>query len=264
MGAVQDILSQLDVNQIATALGQSPDDVTAAAEQALGGLLGGVENNLSSADSTRGLVNALGQHIGSPAVGSGSGIDLGQVDFNDGAKIANHLLGAEQQKQLFGGAQGSLIQKLLPLLAPIVMGYLAKRLQGSLTQGGSVDSGLGSILGSVLGGGNSGATGGGSNDALGSILGSVLGGSGGAQGGGLGSVLGSILGGAQSGSPTTTAPGKVPPGGGLGDILGQVLGGVEQTASNSGLTMPDPGAQSGAGASAGGGIGGLLKGILFG
>lgn len=257
MGATQDILANLDVDQIAGLVGSDPQEVRSAASTAIESLLGGVQNNLGDQQGAVSLANALGQHIGSPAEPS-TPIDLTSLDFEDGAKIVNHVLGPDQQRQLFGSSQGSLVQKLLPLLAPIVLAYLAKRLQGGIgnatqTQG---SGGLGSILGSVLGGGAGQAS------------------------GGLGDVLGSILGGGQSGSPATSAPAPVPSGGGLGDILGQVLGGGHSPAATTpaapaslpntgGLQMPDEGADAApagtpAASAQGGGLGGLLKDILFG
>ncbi len=244
MGAIQDILSNVDVNQIASVLGQNPHDVQSAATIAAGALLNGVENNAAGEDGAISLANALGQHMASPA--SGDQIDLNTLDLADGASIVNHVLGAQQQQQLFGGSQGALVQKLMPILAPIVMAYLAKRLQ---SQGG-----------------------------LGSVLGQVLGGSQAQQSqGGFGDVLGQILGGSQSGMPNTTKPASVPAGGGLGDILGQILGGGAATeqvpqsqqyqqpaqATQGGMADPGLGQQYGSGAQTPS-VGGLLKSILFG
>ena len=70
-----------------------------------------------------------------------------------------------------GGAGGEgLISKLLPLLAPIVMSYLAKKLGGGgADQAGG--GGLGDLLGGILGGQAGGAAGGGLGDLLGGLLG---------------------------------------------------------------------------------------------
>jgi len=263
MGATQDILANLDVNQIAAALGQDPGDVESAATTAVSSLLTGLESNLADPQGAVGLANALGHHIGDDNAAPQTGpIDLGRIDFNDGAKIVNHIVPATQQQQLFGGAQGALVQKLLPLLAPIVMAYFAKRLAGS--------GGLGSVLGSILGGQAAQQSSGG----LGDILGQVLGGDTTAQqtSGGLGDVLGQILGGGTAASQAQQGAG------GLGDILGQILGGAQsapqaqaqqptwnQPSSTGGLTMDDPGADAAAAsAPTVPSVGGLLKSILFG
>jgi hypothetical protein len=50
------------------------------------------------------------------------------------------------------GQQQSLIARLLPLLAPIVLAYLSKRMQGSASSGSNV---LTDLLGGMLGGGRS-------------------------------------------------------------------------------------------------------------
>jgi hypothetical protein len=52
------------------------------------------------------------------------------------------------------GQQAGLIQKLLPILAPIVLAYLSKRFSGT-SQSGSSGNVLTDLLGSMLGGGAS-------------------------------------------------------------------------------------------------------------
>lgn len=272
MGAISDILANLDVDQIAAALGQNPADVESAAQKAVGSLLGGLENNLGSDQGAISLANALGNHLDDDNAAPQTGaIDLSQLDLTDGAKIVNHILPATEQRQLFGGAQGALIKKLMPLLAPIVMSYLAKRLASS--------GGLGSILGSVLGSQAQASSGG-----MGDILGQILGGGTSAkqaqeQHGGLGDILGQILG----GGAAAPAQQQQSSGGGLGDILGQILGGGQEAPQTQtqyqqtqyqqpqyqqpgNLTIDDPGADAAA-ASANSGmpsVGGILKSILFG
>lgn len=208
MSQANEILNNVDVNQIASVLGADPGEVESAAQTAVNSLLAGMQRNTGDEQGAVAFANALGQHTASPA--ALGGLDLNAVDLNDGAGIVNHVLPADQQRQLFDGRQGDLVQKLLPILAPIVMAYLAKR----LTEQG----GLGSILGGALGGqaqqGHAG------------------------MGGGLGDVLGQILGGSQAGSPTTTTPGRVPSGGGLGDILGQILGGGQGQDASYGHASP--------------------------
>lgn len=268
MGATQDILASLDLDQIARALGADQGSVETAAEQAVGSLLGGLQNNLGADDSAISLANALGDHIDDDNAAPQTGlVDVSQLDFADGAKIVNHILPAPQQQQLFSGSQGSLVQKLMPLLAPIVMAYLAKRLQSS--------GGLGSILGGVLGGQAAQPTQ--QSGGLGDLLGSILGGGEPArqvrqESGGLGDLLGQILGG---GAAAQQAPQQQ---GGLGDLLGSILGGGAEAqqapaqqfpaqAQPGGLRMDDsafeaqtaPQQQQGFPS-----VGGLLKSILFG
>ena len=225
MGAIQDILANLDVNQIAAALGQNPSDVESAATTAVGSLLTGLEGNLEDPQGAISLANALGNHIddnnAAPQTGA---IDLGQIDFADGAKIVNHILPASQQQQLFGGLQGALIQKLMPLLAPIVMAYFAKKLSAS--------GGLGSVLGQILGGGAPAQQAQQSN-------------------GGLGDILGQILGGAQAAPQAQPQAHTQEP--------------TWNQPNTGGLTMDDPGADAAAASAPSvPSVGGLLKSILFG
>lgn len=148
---------------------------------------------------------------------------------DDGNAILGHIFGSKdvsrgvaQQLSASSGIGESVLKKLLPIIAAMVMGQMAKGASGG--QAGQGGGGLGDILGSILG---SGAQGGGGG--LGDILGSVLGGAAqGGGGGGLGDILGGILGGSSVGPeelPQARAPGRqTPQGGGLNDILRDVLG----------------------------------------
>ncbi len=93
--------------------------------------------------------------------------------------------------QLGGLGGGSdLFKSLLPMLAPIVMGFLGKQAAGSAAsaQGADAGGGLGDLVGGLLGGGEGGG-------GLGDMLGGLLGGGGDGGGGGLGDLLGGLLGG---------------------------------------------------------------------
>ena len=108
------------------------------------------------------------------------------MDADDGEKIVHNIFGPNTGEVVStlgasAGQQQSLMAKLLPpLLAPIVLAYLSKRLSGGGQQGRSQDRGNGDmltdLLGSVLGGGRASAqsAGGGSGSIL-DMLGSLLG-----------------------------------------------------------------------------------------
>jgi len=74
---------------------------------------------------------------------------------------------AQQLGGLGGGLSSGLIRKLLPMLAPIVMSYIAKRMRGGGGQqqansgGGGLGDLLGGLLQSGLGGGGGGQSSGG-------------------------------------------------------------------------------------------------------
>ena len=184
--AVEEILGQLPIDQIAAQLGVDPANVAQAAAAAIPSLIGGLQHNADQGNEPA-IAGALLAHSSSTLFDSGS-VDLNRVDTADGAKIVQHIFG-DQSTQLAHaigqktGASGGLVNQLLPILAPIVLAYLAKKLTMSPHGGGLGGGILGTVLGGVLGGetGQQPASGGG---MLGSILGGIL------SGGGLGSILG--------------------------------------------------------------------------
>ncbi len=222
MSATQDILSMIDIDQIANLLGVPAEEALGAASQAVESLVGGIQSNTDLEGGATSLANALGRHVASPVIGSDGAINLDAVDVADGQKIVEHVI-APQRLALFGGS-GSLVSKLLPLLAPIVMAYLAKRLTGGLAAGQASSGGLGDILGQVLGGGQGGQ----------------------ASSGGLGDILGQVLGGQQA-APADTTTYQQPPSGN-GTLTMDDPGG--SAAAPSAGSTPS--------------VGGLLKSILFG
>jgi hypothetical protein len=99
-------------------------------------------------------------------------VNLDEVDTGDGDKIVDHVFGSNRDQVVnqlgaaAGPADSSLLGKLLPMLAPIAMAYVAKQVKerGATTAGNGGGGGLVDILGSVLGG-----AGGGGAKAAGSI-----------------------------------------------------------------------------------------------
>ncbi len=198
MSAVDDIVAQLPMASLAGQVGSDEQSTEAAVRQVLPALLGGLHANAQDPAGASSLAGALGQH--SPDLVTG-GVDLDQVDPGEGSKIVSNIFGGQtdQVAQTLGGSLGGqtgLVQKLLPLLAPIVLSYLTQRLggQNQAAQGGG---GLADVLGGLLGGQSASA---------------------GAGAGGLGGVLGGLLGGGQGGGQGGAS-------GGLADVLGGLLGG---------------------------------------
>ena len=162
---VDEILGQIPIDQLAARLGVDPATAAQAAAAVIPSLIGGLQHNADQGNE-QAIAGALVQHSSSNLLDAGS-VDLNSVDTQDGAKIVQHIFG-DQSTQLAHaigqktGASGTLVNQLLPILAPIVLAYLAKKLTGSESGVGSGGM-LGSILGSILSGG-----------ALGSILGGGL------------------------------------------------------------------------------------------
>ena len=187
MSAYDDILGSLDLDQLAARVGAQPDEVRSAAATVLPALLGGMQANAQDPAGAQSLEKALASHQDGLLDG---GVDVAQVDTGDGAAIASHIFGAQEDRVVHqlgaqtGGGQ-DLVRKLLPILAPIVMSYVAKKYLGG--GGGTTGAGtgsrqaqapggtLGDLLGQVLQGGLGGGGGAGRVDA-GSIIGDVLGG----------------------------------------------------------------------------------------
>ncbi|WP_220492372.1 DUF937 domain-containing protein [Propioniciclava sp. MC1683] len=237
MAAVDDIKSSLDLSQIAQYLGTDEQTANEAVDQALAQLVGAMDDNATDAASAVGLSRAaLNDHLEGSAFGDS--IDINAVDAADGEKIVSHVFSPTQIQSLGPGMGGNLLRRLLPLLAPLVMGYLASKLQEKMGGGGraqapSQGGGLGDILGDLLGGGapqqQSGSAGGG----LGDILGDLLGGGAPQQptqapsSGGTGGFQAPTSDGGLRIDPGTSAPRQSQPqspmGGGAGDLLGGLL-----------------------------------------
>lgn len=247
MSSLDEIFQTLPLGQIAQQVGADESDVQQAAAAVLPALLGGLQANAQDPAGAASIEQALQQH--DPSLVDG-GVDLSQIDTQDGEAIAQHIFGQNQNEVVnrLGGLGGSgvnsgLVQKLIPILAPIVMSYLAKQVFGGTSYGQQQDNGggaLGSILGSILGGGQQQqASGGGIGDILGQVLG------GGTQqateqqvdpqpqiqaqapaqstssgNGGIDDLINNAMGGGQSAGSQQSSQG------GVGSILGDVLGGL--------------------------------------
>lgn len=196
---IDDLMGQIPIGELASQLGVSEAEAEQAVRAALPALVGGMQVNAQDPAGAASLQRALGQHDGSLLAG---GVDLGQVDTDDGAKIVRNIFGDNEDavvNQLggLGGLGGGMISKLLPMLAPLLMSFLGKSFGGgdkpapSAPSSGSSSSGMGPGAATPAAKEEEGGGGG-----LGDILGGLLGGGGGGGGlGGLGDVLGGLLGG---------------------------------------------------------------------
>ena len=213
-----ELFSQLQndggLSQIADQLGIDPSQATGAIAASLPVLMGALGHNAQQPGGADAIFNAL-QRDHMPAMGGsdGGGFDLGGLlgpmlgglmggsgggaaSQFDGGGILGHILGGNQQQaqsQLgqAAGMNAAQMGQILQILAPIVMGFLAHRVNAQGMDAG----GLGSVLGQQR---DNHMQGGGLGDLLGAALGGM--GGGGNAGGGLGgnilgNVLGSLLGG---------------------------------------------------------------------
>ncbi len=180
------------IGQVAQQLGVNEQVAQAGAEALLPAILGGFKKTTQAQPGgLEGLGGLLGQLGGgglfdavvSPEptpVEKGNDV-LGQIF---GSKDVSRSVAGHAAEQT--GIDSSLLKKMLPILAMLVAGYLAKQ------SGGGEGGGLGGLIGGMLGGG--GQASGGLGGMLGSVLGGALGGGGQASpaSGGLGG-LGSLL-----------------------------------------------------------------------
>lgn len=156
---VDELLGQLrgaPMQQMAQQLGANTEQVQTAVGAALPLLLGALGNNAAQPQGAADLLGALqrdhsqampqglgglGGLLGAVLGGANTG-GAGSNPLDGGATILGHILGGGQQKaeaslgQATGlGGQGA--GQLLAMLAPIVMAFLAKRVQaGNLDAGG--------------------------------------------------------------------------------------------------------------------------------
>ncbi len=150
---VEDIVDRLPADRLAAELGVDRQSALDASRAVIVSLVGGMQHN-AGGPGEQSLSGALQQHAASGLLAGGR-VDLGAVDVADGEKIVGHVFG-DQSAQLAqaigsrtpGGSE--LVERLLPILAPIVLAYLAEQ----VTQGPPATGGLlGDILGGLLRGG---------------------------------------------------------------------------------------------------------------
>lgn len=166
MSAVEDILNEIPLSQLASELGVDEQTAEQAVREAVPTLIGGIQNNAGTDDGATSLAGALEHHATSDLYGGG--FTLGEVDTNDGEKIVGHVFGdqADQVAATLGArsetGDQTLFQKLLPILAPIVLAYLARKVAGGK---------YGDVLGPILTGGAVGGAGAVLLDVLTQVLG---------------------------------------------------------------------------------------------
>jgi hypothetical protein len=184
MPGLDDLYDNIPVGDIAKRLGVEEDVARAAVHKAVPGLVSGIKANADDPKGAESFGKALGKHRDRPVARR----SVDEIDTDDGDKIVSNVFGGNRQNVTRAladaepKADSSLIAKVLPMIAPIVMAWLAKQAGGGA---GSGAGGLGGLLGGLLGGGGNS---GGQSDG-------PLGGLGGALPGGLGDALGGLLGG---------------------------------------------------------------------
>ncbi len=166
-GAIGSIAQQLGVDEGVAQMG---------ANALLPSILGGFKKT-AQAQTESGGMEGLGGLLGQ--LGGGGLFDSvvapEPTPVDQGNNILGQIFGSKDVSRTVAdhasgqtGIDPSILKKMLPILAMLVAGYMAKQ-----SGGDGAGSGLGGMLGGLLGGGAAGGGGG-----LGGMLGSVLGGGG--------------------------------------------------------------------------------------
>jgi hypothetical protein len=186
-GAIGSIAQQLGVDEGVAQMG---------ANALLPSILGGFKKTAQAQAQTEsggmeGLGGLLGQLGGGGLFDSVVAPEPTPVD--QGNNILGQIFGSKDVSRTVAdhasgqtGIDPSILKKMLPILAMLVAGYMAKQ------SGGEGAGGLGGMLGGLLGGGA--ASGGGAGSGLGGMLGGLLGGGGQAApaAGGMGGLAGML------------------------------------------------------------------------
>jgi hypothetical protein len=161
MADLNALLDQIPVGDIAKQLGIDEDVAEAAVKQVLPGLVGGLAANAKRDDkSAEMLTNTLKHH------NKGVAKSVKDIDVADGKKIVKNVFGANEDAvatKLAGASTksdvtGDIIKQVLPIVAPIVLSWLASQFLGGKTESAPVEApkeeassgGIGDLLGGLL------------------------------------------------------------------------------------------------------------------
>jgi hypothetical protein len=198
MAELDELYAQIPTDEIADKLGVGHDEVDKAIKTLVPVLVGGLHQKAEDPEAASEVESAATEQAASGLLDGGVSVD--QVDEKAGEQTFASLFGGNEASHVAsalsgaGGGSSQLLKSLMPILVPIVLAYIGKKLTSGggagapAAQQSSGGGGLGDILGGILGGKPSASAG--ADNPLGDILGKVLAGG---QSGGLGSILGGIL-----------------------------------------------------------------------
>src|SRR5689334_17130934 len=163
MADLNALLDQIPIGDIAQQLGIDEDTAEAAVKQVLPGLVGGLAANAKRDDkSAEMLTNTLKHH------NKGVVKSVKDVDVADGKKIVKNVFGPNEDavaSKLAGASTksdvtGDIIKQVLPIVAPIVLSWLASQFLGGKEEAAapkeepketsSSSGGIGDLLGGLL------------------------------------------------------------------------------------------------------------------
>jgi len=164
MADLNALLDQIPIGDIAKQLGIDPDTAEAAVKQVLPGLVGGLAANAKRDDkSAEMLTNTLKHH------NKGIAKSVKDVDTEDGKKIVKNVFGANEDAVVTklaaastkSDVTGDIIKQVLPIVAPIVLSWLASQFLGGKKEDAAPaaaptekeaesSGGIGDLLGGLL------------------------------------------------------------------------------------------------------------------
>ncbi|MEO6527928.1 MAG: DUF937 domain-containing protein [Gemmatimonadaceae bacterium] len=158
---INDILAQTGgLQSMARELGVSESDAASGAAALAPAILGGMKKQVQS--SPEGLGGLLSQLGGGGLLDSVLGAQ--PTDVSQGNNVLGQIFGSKDVSRTVAqsaasqtGLDASLLKKMLPMLAMLVTGYMARQHgAGQAAQSAPSAGGLGGILGGMLGGGTPG------------------------------------------------------------------------------------------------------------
>jgi hypothetical protein len=167
---IMDILGEMGgIQSVARELGISESQAASGAAALVPALMGGFKSQAQAhptgLDGLAGMLGGLGGRALMDAV-----LNPQPTDVSRGHDVLGQIFGSPdvshkvaQHAATQTGLDPSLIRKMLPVLAMLVAGYLAKQHSASVAPpsgGGAAGGGLGEVLGGLLGGGRGAASGG--------------------------------------------------------------------------------------------------------
>lgn len=175
---ITDILAQMGgLQTMARELGVSETQAASGAEALIPAILGGFKKQAQAQPTgLEGLGGLLGQ------LGGGGLLDNvlapQPTDVSQGNNVLGQIFGSKdvsravaQNAASQSGLDPSVLKKMLPMLAMLVTGYMAKQQgAGAAAQSSPMSGGLGGLLGGLLGGGRSAEPAGSGASGLASML----------------------------------------------------------------------------------------------
>lgn len=168
-GGIGSIARELGIDE-----GMAQAGVTALLPAVLGGFKGQAQAQSEGIGGLLGMMQGLGGGgLLDSVLGAGpSNVDAGNNVLGQifGSKDTSRAVAADASAK--SGVSGDLLEKMLPLVAMLVAGYMAKQGGGDQQQagGGGLGGMLGSVLGGMMGGGQQAAPTGGGLGGLASML----------------------------------------------------------------------------------------------